>query len=360
MNHLFDFGISQEDPRSEQLALDLHPTDSILSVASGGEVPLSLASLVDDIRILAVDISESQVRLCRLKLLAALQIEFPLNGQFLGYAKMDGTLRKNLYHDRILPGLTPEDALYWSGNLSHIEQGIVGAGRFERYISKMRFASSLFIGKKNLYHLIHSGSLEEQKEYFLKHIATRKSLRSLFKIAFHPAIYKKRGLKEQALIHAGKTTGERFYGKFEDFCTSSPTSGNYFLQYFLTGSCITDESLPDFLQPANKSRLIKNLSGLELSAASWQDALRGKEKGYFNKLHLSNLGDWMSVEEFGDVLSLIDEQCDDNTRICCRYLQKNQFAEPRSRFNIDHEFSAQIEKVDRFPFYTIQAITLEP
>lgn len=360
MNPLFDFGISQEDPRSERIALDLHPTDRVLSVASGGEVPLSLASLVDDIRILAVDVSESQIRLCRLKLLAALQIEFPLSGQFLGYETMDGKLRIKLYHELILPRLSPEDALFWSANLLLIEQGIVGAGRFEQYISKLRFAASFFIGKKNLHRLINSRNLEEQKEYFLKQIATRKSLRFLFKIAFHPAIYKKRGLQEQALIHAGKTTGERFYGKFEDFCTTGPASGNYFLQYFLTGSCMTDESFPDFLQPANKNRLIKNLSGLELSTASWQDALRGKEKGYFNKLHLSNLGDWMSEEEFTDVLSLIGEQCDENARICGRYLQKNQFRKTLDRFRIDHELSEQIEKTDRFPFYTIQVITLQP
>lgn len=58
---LFDFGISQEDPLTEQLVLDVKPTDQILSVASGGEVPLSLLSLNENITISAVDISEDSI-----------------------------------------------------------------------------------------------------------------------------------------------------------------------------------------------------------------------------------------------------------------------------------------------------------
>jgi S-adenosylmethionine:diacylglycerol 3-amino-3-carboxypropyl transferase len=54
---LFDFGISQEDASTEQFVLGVNPADRILSVASGGEVPLSLLSLNDNITICAVDLS---------------------------------------------------------------------------------------------------------------------------------------------------------------------------------------------------------------------------------------------------------------------------------------------------------------
>ena len=357
---LFDFGISQEDALSEQLVLDIKPTDRILSVASGGEVPLSLLSMNDNIMICAVDLSEDQIRLCRLKLIAAIHLDFPLNGQFLGYANIEGKKRSIFYREYVRSHLSETDTFFWDQNLKQIENGIVNAGRFEQYIRKMRFIVNLFIGKQNLFKLINSKTLEEQKKIFNEKIATRKSLQLLFKIAFHPVIYKNRGLQEQALIHAKKSTGERFYSKFEDFCTSGLASENYFLQYFLTGSCVTNQSFPPYLQPINRSRLMNNLNGLEFKTTSFQNALNEKEKGYFNKIHLSNLGDWLNWEDFAQLLELLKEKYNAECKICYRYLQKNHFPENGiPDFSIDKELSALSQKQDRFQFYCILAITFQ-
>lgn len=357
---LFDFGISQEDAFTEQLVLDIKPSDRILSVASGGEIPLSLISLNDNIRICAVDLSENQIRLCRLKLMAAIHLDFPLNGQFLGYADMKGKIRSKFYQKYIRPHLPETDKYFWDQNLQHIENGIVNAGRFEQYIRKMRLVVNLFIGKHNLNQLINSKTIEEQKTIFNEKIATRKSLQLLFKIAFHPAIYKNRGLQEQALIHAKKTTGERFYDKFEDFCTSGLVAKNYFLQYFLSGNCVTNQSFPPYLQPANKNRLTNSLNSIEFETTSLQDALNDKEKGYYNKIHLSNLGDWMSEEDFTLLLEQLKEKCNPGTRICYRYLQKNHFQKSEMpNFSINKDLSALAQKQDRFPFYGILAITIQ-
>jgi S-adenosylmethionine:diacylglycerol 3-amino-3-carboxypropyl transferase len=355
---LFDFGISQEDALSEQLILDVKPNDRILSVASGGEVPLSLLSLNENIRICAVDLSENQIKLCRFKLISAIYLDFPLNGQFLGYANLAGKIRSKFYRKYIRPHLTESDTSFWDQNLQQIENGVVNAGRFEQYISKMRFIIAPFIGRKNLLQLINSKKADEQKMVFNDKIATRKSLQLLFKVAFHPAIYKKRGLQEQALIHAGKSTGERFYSKFEDFCTATPAAENYFLQYFLTGNCINPKSFPAYLQAANKQRLINNLNHLELKTGSFQDALNEKEKGHFNKIHISNLGDWLIEEDFAQVWELIKTKCNPGTHVCYRYLQKNHFQNiAKLDFDIDEELSALAQHTDRFPFYEIISVT---
>jgi S-adenosylmethionine:diacylglycerol 3-amino-3-carboxypropyl transferase len=89
MKPLFDFGISQEDAASEETMLNLEQGDQLLCIASGGEVPLNLLCSGKSIKIDAIDISESQLALCRLKLLAALHIEAPANAAFLGYSQME-------------------------------------------------------------------------------------------------------------------------------------------------------------------------------------------------------------------------------------------------------------------------------
>jgi len=358
MTRLFDFGISQEDPQSELKVLDIHANDRILSLASAGEVPLGLMALQDNISVKAVDISEPQVKLCRLKSATAVHLAFPLNGQFLGYAKLDQKKRKAIYQQQIRPKLSYEDTLFWDLNIRFIEKGIINAGRFEQYVRKIRFVARLIIGWNNLSKLIECKTLDEQIHVFNTNIASRKSLRLLFKIAFHPSVYKKRGLQEQALIHAGKTTGERFYNRFQDFCTSGLASHNYFLQYFLTGSCIKEEAFPEYLQPENKSRLISNLSRFELETNSIQNAICEKGVGYFNKFHLSNIGDWLSEEQFFELKGLLDAKCITDTLICYRFLQKNHFYGLTDRvFKIDQSFSELVTKSDRFPFYTILAIS---
>jgi S-adenosylmethionine:diacylglycerol 3-amino-3-carboxypropyl transferase len=297
--------------------------------------------------------------LCKLKIQAAIHLDFPMNGCFLGYGKLEEKKRNELYHTIILPQLAEDDVIFWNQNIRFIEKGIVSAGRFEQYIGKMRLVANLIIGKNNIQRLIACQSLEDQKKVFHDRIAPRKSLQLLFKIAFHPAIYKKRGLQEQALIHAGKTTGERFFSKFQNFCTSSLAAENYFLQYFLTGNCSREESFPEYLKPENRKRLINNLNRFELKTTSLQNAICEKEKGYYNKIHLSNMGDWLSGEQFSELLTLLKDNCSPGAKICYRYLQKNHFQEiTTNEYSIDKTISGETEQLDRFPFYNILAVTL--
>lgn len=353
MKPLFDFGLSQEDPLTEQTLLDIQPHDKVLSVASGGEVPLTLLCLNENIHITAVDLMPSQILLCRLKLLTALYVDFPLSGRFLGYAPMKRSERRELFTHMIKPHLAEEEGVYWQQNLPYIERGIVGLGRFERYIGKMRLIARLFIGDRNLKSLIACKTAIEQQSVFSNQIATRKSLRWLFRMAFHPRLYKNRGLQEQALIHARTDTGQRFYRRFELFCTGTPSSTNYFLHYFLTGKCHTPESYPEYLQPRYKDRLLANYRNLEFKHFSFQDALREKNIGYFNKIHFSNLGDWMDSAEFNETIQLLTTRCLPGTKIVYRYLQKDHLFNNDFRgITVDRSVADAARNHDRFPFYT--------
>jgi len=359
MKPLFGFGISQEDPLTEQLVLGLQKNDRLLSIASGGEVPLTLMSLNKDIHVCAVDISPEQIFLCRIKLLAALHLDFPQNGAFLGYTIISRKLREDIYMSILRPLMLSEDQKFWDNNLKIIRIGVVNAGKFELYARKLRLIVFALMGKNNIVSLINSNSLSDQKKVFQEKIAERKLLKWLFKIAFRPSVYKNRGLQEQALKHADNTTGDRFFAKFRNFCTVGLAKENYFLQYYLTGRCTNSESLPLFLHPENKKCLQRNFERFELKKISFIEALNEKPNGYFNKIHLSNLGDWMNEDEFSELMDLVISKCDSGTKICSRHLHKNQFENNNfSNFTIDEELSKSAEIKDRFPFYGIQSVIL--
>ncbi len=361
MAALFNFGISQEDPLTEHRVLEIKPGDRVLSLASGGEVPLTLISLTEHIKVTAVDVSEAQIRLCRLKIAAATHMDYPENGGFLGYAPMNETNRYRWFDSRLRWDLTVDDRLYWDNHQKEIRKGIINLGRVEQHITRYRTFAKSFIGKKNLQRLLECSSTDEQKVIFNQKIAKRKSIQALFKFAFQPVLYKQCALDNQAMVHTNRLTGAHLYDKFEEFCTYNPAARNYFLHYFLLGGCININAFPDYLKPENKACLLSNLDNLELKQLSFKEALMEKEKGYFNKIHLSNLGDYSTEEQFSELVQTLADKCQEGTRICARHLLRNYFNDQAANgFSIDKAASIQAEYRDRFPFYNILSILFNP
>lgn len=353
MQPLFDFGISQEDPLTELEILAPREQDNLLCIASGGEVPLTILCLRPGIHITAVDISKSQLMLCELKRQSAIQLPFPLNGQFLGYAALPRNDRHQLFTEQIRSHLPADHQEFWLDNYEAILNGVVNNGRFEQYIGRIRGIARLLIGKKNIDDLLGSGNTEEQTRIFDKHIATRITLKYLFRIAFHPAIYKNRGLDSKALIHAHANLGEQYFNRFRNFCTATPANKNYFLHYFLRGSCNDPQAFPEYLQENNVPNLITYQQHLSFRQSSLQTELNLHPPSTFTRIHLSNIGDWMSTGEFDNLMKILQRTCREDTRLCYRFLQKNHLEKTPpdgSHFNIQE---VNCEKQDRFPFYSI-------
>lgn len=356
MRHLYDFGISQEDPLTECNILDIQSKDHVLCVASAGEMPLSLLCLHPGVKITAVDISVAELKLCRLKMLSAMQLPFPLNGEFLGYANADKKRRGEIYLDQLEPKLPKVDRDFWKQNLQAIENGVVNYGRFEIYIKNLRRIAGVILGKKNIEKLLRCSNVSEQEYVFDKYIAGRKAVKYLFRIAFHPAIYKNRGLNNQGLMHAQSNTGEIFFNNFRNFCTATPVDRNYFLHYFLTGGCFTNEAFPEYLQESCRLVLISNHADITWKHNSLEEELAASTPATFNKIHLSNTGDWMSEETFCRLIDSMHSQFTGNEKACYRFLQKNHFAKGNINNKCFEVNKVNVERTDRFPFYSILSI----
>jgi len=358
MKPLFDFGISQEDANSEQSILELQDNDRVLCIASGGEVPLNLLCRNNNVQIGAIDISETQLALCRLKLLTALHVGSPDNAAFLGYSEMDTKRRKEIFTTVLQPLLQENDKAFWLQHLTLIGKGVINYGRFELFLKKMRIVAAWLIGKKNIGSLINCSSVQQQEEFFNKKIENRKALRYLFKIAFHPLIYKKRGLDKQGLIHATSNTGENFFKKFKTFCIATPADENYFLQYYLTGKC-KPKAIPEFLQAVNRTTLQKNGGNINFKMTSITEALNNSPENYYSKIHLSNVGDWMKEPDFKALMQTVQQKLSEGAKVSCRVLQKDHFANNKFHgIEIDKKLAETLEKKDRFPFYSLFPITI--
>jgi S-adenosylmethionine:diacylglycerol 3-amino-3-carboxypropyl transferase len=356
MDILYNYGISQEDALTECQALNLADYDSLLCIASAGEIPLNLAAL-KNVKIVASDVSDGQLRLCRIKQAAAINTDGVTAASFLGYMSMPEGKREEIFMDKIMPYLSEDDRIYWKGNTETIKNGAINSGRFEKFMLKVTGTGRLIVGKKNLYSLFECSSIEEQKEIFDKKI-NGLIVKGLFRISFHPRIYKNRGIDPAGLTHSGaRNIGEFFFQRFRNFCCNTLSRNNYYLQYTFFNRILFPEALPEFLQPQYHDRLAMNIKNIEYTGTSVEKALESAAPGEFNKIHISNIGDWMSKESMADLFRLIRDRTLPGARICMRYIHLNHnIPADVPELVTDYSLGNDLVLKDRYPFYSVVPI----
>lgn len=106
--------------------------------------------------------------------------------------------------------------------------------------------------------LVKALRVAAQREYFDRFLSTA-ILKVLFKVAFHPRLYRKRGIAEEGLRHGGKHDIAKFsYGRFRDFCAATPARRNPYLQFCFFGRVLFPEALPEYLSDEGLRRVREN------------------------------------------------------------------------------------------------------
>jgi S-adenosylmethionine-diacylglycerol 3-amino-3-carboxypropyl transferase len=353
---LYDFGLSQDDAKTELNVLRPAAGDRILCIASAGEVPLELlVNSPADVQIDAVDISEAQLALTRLKWVAARLLTTGEAAALLGLQPIGGVDRKSLYL-KIREELSEVDQQFWESHPEVLTHGPINVGRYEMYIAKFApLGRWLLGGSTKLLGLFETQSISEQQEYFDLQLRSG-LLQRLFRIMFHPKLYRNRGVAEQGLQHAtDPNLGIRFYRLFRDFCTQTPARTNGMLQFVLFNRILFPKAYPDYLQPQHREVLLEGQRRLRLYHLDITDRIRTVPKGFYNKYALSNVSDWMTQNEFSSLLQLIAKQARRPYRGLSRYIHSPGFVESElpPGMKMDANWGNSLLKEDRFPFYRL-------
>ena len=353
---IYDFGVSQDDPKSELAALSIQENDRVLCIASAGEVPLELlVNSPESVIIDAVDIADSQLFLSRLKLKAALLLDTVPAARFLGFMPAEESERV-AWFKKIDPELTKAERNFWKEHPSILILGPVNLGKYETYMRKFSpFGRLLLGGKKRLEGLFETTSVEEQKNYF-DDVLRAGLLKNLFKVMFHPKLYKQRGISEQGLIHwQDQQLGLKFYHQFRDFCTNTPVRKNWMLQFVLFNRVLFEESLPSYLQQDDKIQFREMARRTRFLEQSITTIIEESDSGYYNKFALSNVSDWLSAEDFTALLQLIVQKSGPNARGLIRYIHSAGVTNPQlpHLLGFDAEAGQKLLSKDRFPFYKL-------
>ncbi len=286
-----------EDPGIDRIAFRIQPHDIVFSITSGGCNALSF--LIDDPKkVICLDLSRYQNYLLSLKINAFRALSYDELLEFLG-VRPSGT-RPELF-EKIKRFLPEEEKLYWNAKRKDIYRGIIHCGRYERYLHLLKRLFRILIGGRVIDELYSATSREERDLLFTKKwdnfrwrlfcriFLSRRFASMLFDKAFYRYLDKDFSFKKYYMAAVKRAV------------TEFPLNENHFLAYILFGNYNRD-NFPMYLRKENYDLIRDRLSRIETVTSGCQDYFRSLPEGSISKFNFTNIFEWMSADEFSNLL----------------------------------------------------------
>lgn len=298
-----------EDPGVLSAALTVGPDDDVLSIASAGDNSFALA--IDGARsVTCIDLSFPQLALAELKLTAVRELPVQSVRSLFGLGHFG---RRIWFYHYIRERLSADARRYWDANEETIRAGILGAGRFERYLATFR---------KRLLPLVHDGetvdallackSLEEQREFVGERWDTWR-WRSLFRIFFSRAVMARTGRSKEHFAQVEGAVSRRFLDRAKHALTEIPIQTNYFLRWILTGSHGDLECAHPWLTTTGHAKLKAAADRIQFVHAPLEEFLQSGQT--FSAFNYSNIFEYVPADHHVALLSRTADAARSGARI---------------------------------------------
>jgi S-adenosylmethionine-diacylglycerol 3-amino-3-carboxypropyl transferase len=293
-----------EDAAILQAALQVGPDDDVLSIASAGDNSFALA-IAGARSVTCIDLSFPQLALTELKL-AATSLEYDEFIRLLGATaeKNRRGLLQKIHHE-----LSPDVRLYWQQNIDLIDAGVIGQGKFERYLDAFRTRLLPLIHSRGaLEKLSELQTLEAQRRFFDERWNNRR-YRGLFRLFFSRFVMERTGRTAAHFAHVEGAVSSEFLRRTKHVLTNIPIVTNPYLQWMLRGRYrdverahlyLTRDGHRKLREVRPRIRLV--LQELEQHLPSVIDEKTGA--GRYSAFNYSNLFEYVSAEQHEQLLRL--------------------------------------------------------
>ena len=287
-------------------SLNIQENDICFGILSAGDNVFSMLA-ENPKKVVALDISFPQIALAKLKKEVFNSLSYEEMLEFMGVMKSDKRIE---IYDRIKENLDKEVKEYWDFNKEAIQKGIIHAGKFEKFFKIFREKILPFVhSKKRIEKLLEKKSRQERMEYYDNHWNNFR-WKLMFKLFFSKYIVGKLGRDKEFFRYAEKNISEEMKERSRyALCEQNPYENPY-INYILTGNYRKD-CLPYFLRKENFDKIRKNLHKVEIFQSSVEEYL-DQIDFKINKFNLSDIFEYMSVENYSKLMEKIYENAEDN------------------------------------------------
>lgn len=344
------YSLCWEDPQIMLDALKIRKSDTVLSIASGGENSLAIL-LKNPAKVVAIDNNKSQTSLVNLKIAAIKALDFYECAKFLGFQPATNRLSS---FSKCKDYLNPDDLEYWNQRTNLIQQGIVHSGKFERYISYFRkLTLTLALSKLNAERFVSLGTIREQQDFYRQKWNNWR-WRLLVTTYWSRYILQLLGRKKEFFKFCKiKNIGGHYLERFEYVLNKVSIRNNFFYNFILNSTLpIPFESHP-YLDETNFYILKKRLHKIEIVTCDLFQYLKKTKNGEFSKFNLSNVFELMPQTSYELILQEIAKKSKTGSRIVYWNNLVPRFRHPSClEFVPDSKLSRNLYNKDRFGLYS--------
>ena len=277
-------------------ALDVGPDDRVLSVASAGCNSLALA--LRGAEVVGIDLSPPQIALCELKL-AGGNLPYERFLQLLGLGEGDPL---DAFWE-VEPRLGRDSTAFWHDHTDLIAGGVLGAGRFERYLATFTHrVLPLIHSQPRIRALIDAKTAEQQRSWHDEHWSTWR-WRGLFRVFFSRWVMARLGRSPEQFAQVQGTVADRILTRCDAVLGGQALDENPYVQWILEGAWRDIELAHPYLTREGHAGLTEAAERVHWVRASLEEHLPVCEPGRYSAFNLSNIGEYLPLPVWTELYS---------------------------------------------------------
>lgn len=245
-------------------ALQPGPGKRMLSIASGGDNSFALAA--DGANVVAVDLSAAQLATCELKRAAILSLE---HDELLAFIGVRHSADRAAVYRAIAPRMPDDARAFWDARPNEIRDGIVHAGKFERYFATFRDRVVPLIHSRRTITELLGEKDREARTVFYRDVWDNWRWRLMFRLFFSRRIMGRMGRDPEFFRYVEGGVAKRILNRTEYAFTVLPTHSNPYLNFIFTGQF--GAALPRYLDPARYPQLRAGMDRITFVRGAVQD-----------------------------------------------------------------------------------------
>ncbi len=301
-----------EDHSLLEDALEIGPEDDVIAIGSGGCNVFNLL-LKQPRHLVAIDVNPAQTALLHLKTAAIRRLDRDRFACLLGLRS--GWHRWQLYRS-LRDGLPSEARSFWDRHRQLIEEGLLRCGAMERYVRAFQSGDlERLVGAETVARWLRMEDPSEQKSFFRDRFCIPELERCFCRHFGEGMIARRARLEEQYRFVGTMDIGAFAWERFTDACTRLQVRGNFYLEFFLTGTYRRLEFGPPYLRCESWLRLRAALERLSIVTGDLDGHLDGVPPGKYNKANLSDLPEYLSPRRYECLLRRLADRLRPGGRI---------------------------------------------
>lgn len=269
-------------------ALQPAPGKRILSIASAGDNSLLLLSRGAEV--VAADLSAAQLACTELRLRAVRALDDAAALGFLGFHAAPERVQT---YQTLRDSLTPDTRAFWDARPDDIRDGVIHAGKFERYFQLFRRrVLPLSQSRRRVDALLTPGRARAERETFFHQNWNHWRWRLLFYAFFNRRVMGRAG-RDPAFFHQVRgSVAKRILARCEHALVTLDPAANPWLGYILTGNFT--QPLPEWTHPEALEGIRAHAHRLHLFRGGIEEAAAARGGEGFDGYNLSDIFEYLT------------------------------------------------------------------